>query len=214
MAFGTKYSLKVTSIAALAAAMGMVAVLLGFIAERKRINADAMVWDNVTSKCNMPANKTFSLAMAAAFLLLLMQVLLTAAGGCLCCNYKIDMLTSPAPLAVKSLIVSWVLCILAVIFYFYGASVSSNRHARPLPRPFLPAATSTPCGYAISSGVFASAALMTFLATASGITYYLAASRVYIIHTWFGQPKFCFEVEQPTGSPLPAPLPLTIVTTT
>ena len=38
MAFGTKYSLKVTGIAALAAAIGMVASLLGFIAERKRIN--------------------------------------------------------------------------------------------------------------------------------------------------------------------------------
>lgn len=38
MAFLTKYSLKVTGIAALAGAMGMVAALLGFIAERKRIN--------------------------------------------------------------------------------------------------------------------------------------------------------------------------------
>jgi uncharacterized membrane protein len=38
MALGTRYSLKVTGIAALAAAIGMVAALLGFIAERKRIN--------------------------------------------------------------------------------------------------------------------------------------------------------------------------------
>jgi hypothetical protein len=71
------------------------------------LQTDEMVWNDVTSQCNMPANKAFSLAMAAAFLLLLVQVLLTAAGGCLCCDYKIDKLTSPAPLAIKSLIVSW-----------------------------------------------------------------------------------------------------------
>jgi hypothetical protein len=98
-----------------------------------------------------------------------------------------------------------------MIFYFYGASVSSNRHARPLPRPFLPAATSTSCGYAVDSGVFASAALMTLLATGSGITYYLAASRVYVIHTWLGQPKFRIMVGQPAEGPLPTPP--TIITT-
>ena len=71
------------------------------------VQADEMVRDDVTSQCNMPANKTSSLAIAAAFLLLFVQVLLTAAGGCLCCDYRIDKLTSPAPLAIKSLAVSW-----------------------------------------------------------------------------------------------------------
>jgi len=174
--------------------------------------AEEMVWDDVTSQCIMPANKTFSLSVAAAFLLLLVQVLLTAAGGCLCCNYKIDKLASPAPLAIKSLIVSWVLSIVAVIFYFYGAGVSSNHHARPNPRPLFPATTSASCGYAIDSWVLASAALMTLLATVSGVTYYLAASRVFLIHTWLGQPQFSIKVAHPEAPR--GPTPLTIISTT
>lgn len=71
------------------------------------LQADDMFWDDITSQCIMPANKAFALSMAAAFLLLLVQVLLTATGGCPCCNYRIDKITSPAPLAIKSLIVSW-----------------------------------------------------------------------------------------------------------
>jgi len=42
MAFGTRYSLKVISIATFAAAMGVVAALLGLVAERKRINVSTV----------------------------------------------------------------------------------------------------------------------------------------------------------------------------
>lgn len=104
------------------------------------------------------------------------------------------------------------LCIVAVCFYLYGAGVSSNHHARPLnPRAVvLPATTSASCGYAIDSGVLASAALMSLLATISGVTYYLAASRIFLIHTWLGQPSFY--VVKPQAPP--GPTPLTIISTT
>jgi hypothetical protein len=65
----------------------------------------------------------------------------------------------------------------AVIFFFYGAAVSSNRHARVNAKP-LPVATSASCGYAINAGVFAGGALIALLGTASGVTYYLAVSRM------------------------------------
>ncbi|XP_024370209.1 protein VASCULATURE COMPLEXITY AND CONNECTIVITY [Physcomitrium patens] len=210
MAFGTKFSLRATCVAVLAGVIGITAAVLGFIAERKRITVNEMVWDDGANQCIMPRNESFSLSISAAFLVLLMQVLLTAAGGCTCCNYRIDKLASPAKLAIKSLVVSWTLCVVAMIFYFYGAGVSSNHHAQSNPRPVLPASTSASCGYAVDSGVFAGAAFLTILATASGITYYLAASRVYI-HSWLCQPTYCIEVAQ---LPPPKPIPLAIITTT
>lgn len=68
-------------------------------------------------------------------------------------------------------------CIVAVIFFFYGAGVSSNHHARANAKP-LPAATSASCGYAINAGVFAGGALIALVATVAGVTYYLAVSRM------------------------------------
>jgi len=105
------------------------------------------------------------------------------------------------------------LSIVAVLIYFYGASMSSNHHARPNPRPSVfPATTSASCGYAVDSGVLASAALLTLVATASGITYYLAASRVFLIHTWLGQPQLRIKVAHPSGEAPPrGPTPLTMI---
>lgn len=71
------------------------------------LQVNEMVWDDGANQCIMPRNESFSLSISAAFLVLLMQVLLTAAGGCTCCNYRIDKLASPAKLAIKSLVVSW-----------------------------------------------------------------------------------------------------------
>lgn len=71
------------------------------------VQADKLVWVDGKNRCYMPPNQTVSLSIMAGLLLLLSQVGLTVAGGCLCCNRKINKFTGPAPLALKSLIVSW-----------------------------------------------------------------------------------------------------------
>ncbi|CAM6015137.1 unnamed protein product [Sphagnum balticum] len=179
MALGTRYPLKVTIIAAVGAMVGTVAAIMGFSAERKRVSADQLVWIDDENKCKVPNNPALSLSIMAAFLLLAAQISLTVAGGCVCCNPGINKYISPAPLAIKSLILSWAACVTAVMFFFYGAAVSSNHHAKQNPRP-MPVATSVSCGYAVNAGVFAGGALITLLATAFAVTYYLAACRIYM----------------------------------
>lgn len=92
-------------------------------------------------------------------------------------------------------------CIVASIFFFYGAGVTTNHHARPNSSP-LPMATSASCGYAINAGVFAGGAIIALLATASAISYYLAIARIDMIWLDHGsKPNAGLE----TGHRSPAP---------
>ncbi len=71
------------------------------------MQADQLVWIDDENKCKVPNNPALSLSIMAAFLLLAAQISLTVAGGCVCCNPGINKYISPAPLAIKSLILSW-----------------------------------------------------------------------------------------------------------
>ncbi|KAG0583215.1 hypothetical protein M758_3G120000 [Ceratodon purpureus] len=198
MALGTIYPLKVTIIAAVGTMVGVLAAVMGFSAERKRNTADKLVWVDSENRCYIPPSQTVSLSIMAGLLLLLSQVGFTVAGGCLCCNRKINKFTGPAPLALKSLILSWASCVVAVIFFFYGAGVSSNHHARVNAKA-LPGATSASCGYAINAGVFAGGALVSLLGTVSGATYYLAVSRMDMNWADHLKPQTGIELGQPTA---------------
>lgn len=92
---------------------------------------------------------------------------------------------------------------MAVVFFFYGAGVSSNHHARVDAKP-MPAATSASCGYAINAGVFAGGALIGLLGTVAGATYYLAVSRMNM--EWAQhlkpQPGAGIELGMPAAAPL------------
>lgn len=71
------------------------------------MQADELVWIDNENRCLVPANQTVSLSIMAGFLVFVMQISLTVAGGCLCCNYRFNKFSDPAPLAIKSLILSW-----------------------------------------------------------------------------------------------------------
>lgn len=71
------------------------------------VKADKLVWMEGEKRCYVPPSQTVSLSIMAGLLLLLSQVGFTVAGGCVCCNRNIHKFTGPAPLALKSLILSW-----------------------------------------------------------------------------------------------------------
>ncbi|XP_073386895.1 uncharacterized protein [Physcomitrium patens] len=177
MALGTTYPFKVIIIAVVGTMVGIVASVMGFSAELKRISADKLVWVDSENQCYKPPNQTVSRSIMAGILLLASQIGFSAAGGCLCCNRMNGNFTGPAQHALKSLMISWTFCVVAVVLFFYGAGVSSHYHAVANPKP-LPAATATSCGYAINAGMFAGGAVIGLLTTVSGVIYYLAVSRM------------------------------------
>ncbi|KAJ7520143.1 hypothetical protein O6H91_20G068700 [Diphasiastrum complanatum] len=161
--------------------LGVVAAVLGLIAETKRIKASQVISSN--GHCIYPSNSALLLGVIAAFSLLLGQVIANVAGGCICC---IRGANGPYPssssktIAILSLILSWVTFLNAFVLLLAGASLQ-NRHQQDDQwfggRCFV-----------VKPGVFVTGALLSLATAGFGLVYFLAVSKVQRTARWNEQP--------------------------
>lgn len=153
--------------------LGIIAAVLGFVAEKNRIKPDQVTVTVVDDTCNYPNSPALILGSSAAFILLAAQIIVTVAGGCTCCKQgRPAPRNSPAAsnrsIAIICLVACWITFLNAFGLFLAGATLDNSAQnytwmgvsGCPTVKPL----------------VFAGGALLALATVVLGVIFYLASS--------------------------------------
>lgn len=148
--------------------LGLVAAVLGFAAEGKRIRA-SQVNEIQPGICSYPRSPAYALGTSAALALLAAQIVINVASGCICCRRNPYTSTTHWTLALVCFIISWFTFVVAFLLLLGGAALNDQHGAEN-------AYFSYYYCYVVKPGVFAVAAVLCLASVTLGILYYLTIS--------------------------------------
>ncbi|KAH9298510.1 hypothetical protein KI387_030192, partial [Taxus chinensis] len=147
--------------------LGLIAAILGFVAEAKHVRGGDVKM-TPSGRCIYPRSPALALGVTAALALILAQVIINSAVGCICCAR--GGLYPPSPnrtIAIICLIVSWITCVIALILLMAGAALNDKHNAD--------IRTFGDYCYVVKSGVFAGGAVLALATVTLAIIYYVTA---------------------------------------
>lgn len=150
--------------------LGLVAVLLGIIAEVKRVKVgDLLISDS--GICLYPTSPSMALGIVAGLVLLVAEVIANAAPGCVCCCGGLYRSSCKKAIAITCLVFSWITFIVAFSLLMAGAG-QSGRHITTTD-----SSGNYFCSY-VKPGIFAGGAVVAIPTVICAIVYYLLTSQV------------------------------------
>ncbi|XP_057826314.1 protein DESIGUAL 2 [Cryptomeria japonica] len=164
----TKMSKSGTVICSLVGLLGLIAAILGFVAEAKHVRAGEVKMTS-SGRCLYPRSPALALGITAAVALLLAQIIVNSVVGCICCLYGNRYPpSSNRTIAVICLVVSWITFAIAFILLMAGAALNDKHNAD--------IRTFGDYCYVVKSGVFAGGAVLALATVTLGIIYFITAS--------------------------------------
>lgn len=158
--------------------LGLVAAVLGFAAEGKRIKA-SQVNEIQPGICSYPRSPAYGLGITAAVSLLVAQIVINVASGCICCRTNPYTSTSHWTLALFCFIISWFTFVIAFLLLLGGAALNDQHDVENEYFSYYYC-------YVVKHGVFAVASILCLASVTLGILYYLTISSGKV--TSFGGP--------------------------
>ncbi|XP_057546406.1 protein VASCULATURE COMPLEXITY AND CONNECTIVITY [Amaranthus tricolor] len=148
--------------------LGLVAAVLGFAAEGKRIKA-SQVREIQPGLCSYPRSPSYALGVTAALSLLVAQIVINVASGCICCRKNPYTSTTHWTLALVCFIISWFTFVVAFLLLLGGAALNDEHGVENEYFSYYYC-------YVVKPGVFAVAAILCLASVTLGILYYLTIS--------------------------------------
>lgn len=145
--------------------LGLLAAVLGIVAEVKRVKPDDIVVHS-NGTCSYPTSPSEALGIVAGLVLLLAQVIANAAPGCVCCCGGLYRSSCKKTIAIICLVISWITFIVAFITLMSGPHITTTDSFGNIS-----------CSY-VSPGIFAGGAVFAILTVLCAIVYYLLTVEV------------------------------------
>lgn len=170
--------------------LGLIAFVLGVAAEAMHIKADQL---RVTQsgRCIYTRSPAFTMGVIATLTLMMAQIILNVAAGCLCCgthaHYQSPLSTT---IAITCLVLSWIAFIIAFFLLSAGVALNDEHNEESY----------FSSGCSVKTGVFAGGAVLSLVAIALGIAYYIVSSSVKISAAWMHQNRG-IDMTQPQYGP-------------
>lgn len=150
--------------------LGLLAAVLGVVAEAKRVKPDDIVVHS-NGTCSYPTSPSEALGIVAALVLLAAQLIANAAPGCVCCCGGLYSSSCKKTIAIICLVISWITCIVAFSSLMAGAVLSG---------PYMTTTDSLgniSCSY-VRPGVFTGGAVFAILTVLCAIVYVILTVEV------------------------------------
>ncbi|PIA25884.1 hypothetical protein AQUCO_10500017v1 [Aquilegia coerulea] len=149
--------------------LGILASVLGFAAEAKRIKG-SQVQFSAPGICTYPRSPALGLGLTASVALMIAQAIINVAAGCICCKRNRHPPKSSWTVALVCFIFSWFTFGIAFLLLLTGAALNDQHgHGSMYFGNYC---------YVVKPGVFAGGALLSLASATLGILYYVTLSSV------------------------------------
>ncbi|KAA8540131.1 hypothetical protein F0562_026823 [Nyssa sinensis] len=156
---------KVLVVCTVAGFLGLLAAVLGFAAEAKRIKG-SQVESPSPAICIYPRSPALALGLTAAVALMIAQIIINVASGCICCRRGPRQSNANWTLALICFVVSWFTFVIAFLLLLTGAALNDQHGEENM-------YFGNYYCYVVKPGVFSGAAVLSFASVILGIIYYL-----------------------------------------
>ncbi|KMT16729.1 hypothetical protein BVRB_3g050120 [Beta vulgaris subsp. vulgaris] len=148
--------------------LGLLAAVLGFAAEGKRIKASE-VSEIQPGLCSYPRSPAYALGIIAALSLLVAHIVINVASGCICCRRNPYTSATHWTLSLVCFIMSWFTFVVAFLLLLGGAALNDQHGVENEYFSYYYC-------YVVKPGVFAVSAALCLASVTLGIFYYLTIS--------------------------------------
>lgn len=157
--------------------MGLLAAVLGFVAEAKRDPGHTPELIEGGKACLSPKSHATLWAIVSTLLLLVAQLIVNGAARFVCCggSYRSDWKKT---IAIICFVLSWITFVSAIGLFIHGIIRSAQRERTTNISTDIPSVEVT-CyfePYAVKSGVFVGGSFLTLTSVTLGIIYYILTS--------------------------------------
>jgi len=166
-----KLSLLDKFICSLVGFMGLLAAVLGFIAEAKRDPGRVGEFIDGGKACLSPKSHATLWAIVSVLLLLVAQLIVNGAARCLCCGGRYRSGWKKT-IAIICFVLSWITFLSAIGLFIHGITRSAKRERTTVISGLICYSKQ----YAVKSGVFVGGSFLALTSVTLGIIYYILTS--------------------------------------
>ncbi|XP_021725938.1 uncharacterized protein LOC110693124 [Chenopodium quinoa] len=147
---------KNIAVCVIAGVLGLIAVVMGFVAEATKVKGDQVIFTQDYGACFYPTSPSVALGIVASIILLIQQILISSATGCFCCRRNPCPSTCSGITALICFIFSWLVFIGAFVMLMYASILNTTKYLEDATNTLGEGCLVPKSGYFIGAGVLIS----------------------------------------------------------